>query len=263
MTDEVESTEYEGLFTVLYDLLHTHAREAGAYVALAREEEGALLELGCGTGRLVLPMAKAGLEAVWGLDLYEDMLDACRAKLARETPETASRVTLIQGDTRDFSLGRTFGLISAPCNFLDNLLGAEDLARTFRCVVKHLDDDGLFVIDSSAPDLKTMVATDGKEQVGEFTHPETGNRLVSRFTPRFDFVRQIETDEIEVEELEGDRVIRRARTTMTVTWHHPREVEGALVAAGLVVEGVYGSVDRKPLRGPGGDVVHFARRPRP
>ena len=262
MTDEIESTEYEGLFTVLYDLLHAGAPEAAAYEVLGREQGGPLLELGCGTGRLLVPLARAGLE-VWGLDLYGDMLAACRRKLERESAETRARVTLIERDARDFDLARTFPLITAPCNFLDNLLGAEDLARAFRCVRRHLTEDGLFVVDSSAPDLPTMVASHGKEQVGEFVHPETGYRLVSHFTPRFDFVRQIETDEIVIEELDAATVIRRARTTMTVTWHHPRELEGALVAAGLEVLGVYGSVDRKPLRPQGGDVVLLARHARP
>lgn len=263
MTTEIESTEYEGLFTVLYDLLHPGTPEAGAYGALAREQGGSLLELGSGTGRLVIPLARAGIEDVWGLDRYDDMLAACRAKLPREAPEVVARVTLVEGDARDFSLGRTFPLITAPCNFLDNLLGADDLARSFRCVARHLAEDGVFVIDSSAPDLPTMVSSHGIEQVGEFTHPETGHRLVSRFTPRFDFVRQIETDEIEIEELDGETVVRRARTTMTVTWHHPRELKGALVAAGLEVTGVYGSVDRAPLRESGGDVVLIARPSRP
>ena len=262
VTDEIESTEYEGLFTVLYDLLHTGAPEAAAYVALVRERGGPVLELGCGTGRLVLPLARAGCE-VWGLDLYHDMLEACRTKLAREAPDVRARVTLVEGDARAFDLRRIFPVVTAPCNFLDNLLEAADLARAFGCVARHLAADGVFVVDSSAPDLPSMVRAHGQVQVGEFTHPETGRRLVSRFTPRFDFVRQIETDEIEVEEADGDAVVRRARTTMTVTWHHPRELEGALVAAGLEVLGVYGSVDGKPLRERGGDVVLLARHPRP
>lgn len=262
MRDEIESTEYEGLFPVLYDLLHPSAPEADAYARLARERDGDLLELGCGTGRLVVPLARAGIE-VWGLDLYRDMLDACRAKLERESPSVRERVTLVEGDTRTFTLPRTFPLITAPCNFLDNLLGADDLLQTFRSAARHLADDGLFVVDSSAPDLPAMVAADGQEQVGEFTHPDTGRRLVSRFTPRFDFVRQIETDDITLEELEGDVVVRRARTTMTVTWHHPREIEAALGAAGLEAAGTYGSVDRQPMRARGGDMVHFARRARP
>lgn len=262
MLDEIESTEFEGLFTVLYDLLHAGAPEADAYIALARERGGPLLELGCGTGRLVVPIARASCE-VWGLDLHGDMLDVCRRKLEQEAPQVRARVTLVDGDARNFDLGRTFPMITAPCNFFDVLLGADDLARTLRCVARHLEADGLFVVDSSAPDLPEMVRAHGQEQSGEFTHPESGHRLVSHFTPRFDFVRQIETDEIVLEEIEGDGVLRRARTTMTVTWHHPRELEGALVAAGLEVLGVYGSVDQKPLRPSGGDVVLLARPARP
>jgi len=258
MRDEIEGTEYEGLFTVLYDRLHAAAPEAEAYARLARERGGVLLELGCGTGRLVVPLARTGIE-VWGLDRYGDMLDACRAKLEGEPPGVRDRVHLVEGDSRDFALARTFPLITAPCNFLDNLLEADDLRQTLRCVARHLAPGGLFVIDSSAPDLPAMVAADGREQVGAFTHPGTGRRLVSRFTPRFDFVRQVETDEITVEECEGPAVVRRARTTMTVTWHHPREIEGALVAAGFDVAGPYGTADRKPMRDAGGDMVHFAR----
>ena len=69
MREEIHDTEYEGAFTELYDLLHPTATEAAAYERLAKERGGCLLELGSGTGRLVLPLARAGVE-VWGLDLY-------------------------------------------------------------------------------------------------------------------------------------------------------------------------------------------------
>lgn len=259
MRDEVAGTEYEGFFSDFYDVLHTDAPEVEAYARLAREQAGPMLELGCGTGRLVIPLARAGHD-VWGLDLYADMLAVLRRRLGAEPTALRERVTVVEGDTRDFTLARSFALVTAPCNFLDNLLTAEDLVRTFACVARHLDDDGLFVIDSSAPDLPTMVAAHGKEQVSEYVHPATGRRIVGRFTPRFDFVRQVEMDEIYLVEYEGDAVCRRARTTMTMTWHHPREVELALEAAGLRLSGTYGSLDRAPLTDASRDVVLFARR---
>lgn len=117
------------------------------------------------------------------------------------------------------------------------------------------------MIDGSAPDVPAMVDLHGREQVGEFERPG-GRRWVSRFVPRFDFVRQVEEDDILLEEWDGPRLVARSRTRMRVTWHHPREIHHALARAGLAVRGVYGSLDgARPLGLPPGDLVVHAGHP--
>lgn len=83
------------------------------YVEAARESGGPVLELGCGTGRVLIPTARAGIETV-GFDLSAGMLEACQRRLRAEPPELRDRVSLHRGDMRNFDLGRTFRLVTIP-----------------------------------------------------------------------------------------------------------------------------------------------------
>jgi SAM-dependent methyltransferase len=90
-----------------YDHIVPYATRADVrfYVEAARECGGPVLELGCGTGRILVPTARAGVE-IAGLDASEGMLDACRRRLRAEPPEVQGRVSLHRGDLRDFDLAR-------------------------------------------------------------------------------------------------------------------------------------------------------------
>jgi ubiquinone/menaquinone biosynthesis C-methylase UbiE len=89
-----EADYYDSCFSGLEGDLQFYVEEA--------EKAGApVLELGCGTGRILLPIAKAGLNIV-GLDRAPTMLALLRQKLAKLNPDVQGRVSLIEGDMRDF-----------------------------------------------------------------------------------------------------------------------------------------------------------------
>jgi ubiquinone/menaquinone biosynthesis C-methylase UbiE len=87
--------------------------DVGFYVAAARESGGPVLELGCGTGRILLPTARAGIE-IAGLDSSNYMLEECLRRLRAEPAQVRARASLHRGDMRDFDLGRTFRLATIP-----------------------------------------------------------------------------------------------------------------------------------------------------
>ncbi len=99
----------------IYDLVGRHQDRADIdfYVEAAREAQGAVLELGCGTGRVLLPIARAASE-IFGLDISSYMLRRCRERLARESAEVQARVHLVQADMRSFELSRRFRLATTP-----------------------------------------------------------------------------------------------------------------------------------------------------
>lgn len=80
------------------------------YLELAKVAPGPALELGCGTGRLVIPLAREGID-ITGLDLSAPMLAHANRALAREPLETRTRAAFVEGDMTRFHLGREFGLI--------------------------------------------------------------------------------------------------------------------------------------------------------
>src|SRR5574337_880664 len=139
---------FELLVSEYYDHLPMVAGRAdlGFYLELARSHGGPILELGCGTGRVLLPLARAG-HCVAGLDLSEGMLSKCRAKLDAEPPAVRERVRLVQGSMTDFEVAETFCLIFIPFRPFQHLLAVDEQMACLRCAHRHLEPGGKLVVD--------------------------------------------------------------------------------------------------------------------
>jgi len=101
-------------------------QDVNFFVEMAQRSGGPVLELGCGTGRVLIPIAKSGIEIV-RLDGSPRMLAVCREKLLRESEDVRAKVTdLVKGDMRSFELGRKFSLVTIPFRPFQHLLTVED-----------------------------------------------------------------------------------------------------------------------------------------
>src|ERR1700736_741456 len=98
-----------------YDFVPPYANRADRqfYVDYARNAGGPVLELGCGTGRLLIPIARSGV-SITGLDLSRAMLDRCREQLGQEPSAVQASASTHYGDMTQFSLGRKFALATVP-----------------------------------------------------------------------------------------------------------------------------------------------------
>ena len=135
----------------VYDAVYADVDDASLWSALAAVADGPVLELGCGTGRVLLPLARDGYE-ITGLDLSPEMLAFCREKLEGESAETRDRVSLLAADMASFDLGRDFGAIFCAFNSFHHLRTVEQqLACLERCRA-HLAPGGLLVLDLFNPD---------------------------------------------------------------------------------------------------------------
>ncbi|MGE5176537.1 MAG: class I SAM-dependent methyltransferase, partial [Hyphomicrobiales bacterium] len=130
------------------------------YRRKARESGGPVLELGAGTGRVTLAIAEAGVP-IHALDASEAMLGALRSKLATRTPEVRSRVTVMAGDMRTFSVPERFPLIIIPFRtFLHNVTETDRAACLGR-VREHLRPGGLLAFNVFHPSLEYMARNAG------------------------------------------------------------------------------------------------------
>src|ERR1700682_3844608 len=108
----LKDAEYAGESAVYYDHVAPGVDgDVAFYVAEARSDGSPILELGCGTGRIVIPMAEAGLEVV-GLDASHDMLGVARNKHVALPSHVQGRVQLVDGDMRYFTTDRRFALVT-------------------------------------------------------------------------------------------------------------------------------------------------------
>ncbi len=105
--------------------------DAGFYLDLARRSGGPVLEIACGTGRILLSVARAGI-AIEGVDNSAAMLGVLRGHLATEPAEVRGRVTLHAGDMRDFRLGRKFPVVTIPFRPMQHMYTHEDQAAALR-----------------------------------------------------------------------------------------------------------------------------------
>ena len=135
----------------LYDALLPVGAHLPFYLDLARQNPGGVLELACGTGQLAVPIAAVGL-TTFGLDQSVAMLTGARKRAAA----AGVSLELVEGDMRDFDLGRRFDFIFVARNSLLHLSSADDLVATFSAVTRHLTPAGVFAFDVFNPDVKIL-----------------------------------------------------------------------------------------------------------
>jgi len=226
---------------MLYHAHHANETEdLPFWLELAARQGNPLLELGCGTGRVFLPLAKAGYQ-VYGLDRDPAMLAVLR--LSAPT-ELRYGLRLLQSDMTAFHLGIRFALILLPCNTFSTLAQPARLAALER-VATHLRPGGLFVASLPNPALlKRLPATSEAELEDILSHPLDGEPVqVSSAWVRHEdlFILTWHYDHL----LPDGRVERLS----TRIQHHLAPVDAYLAElrlAGLGVTGVYGNFDWSP-----------------
>jgi SAM-dependent methyltransferase len=157
----------------LYDrLFHGGEQAVDFYRARADRHGGSVLELGCGTGHKLIPIASDGHPCV-GLELSPHML----AEAQRKADVRGVQVEWVQGDMRAFDLGRTFDLVLIAANSLLHLHEAEDLVDCFRSVRRHLAPGGRLVLDVFNPSVHVLARADGvrrRRDALSFVDPDRG-----------------------------------------------------------------------------------------
>ena len=238
-------------FGVLYDAVPAYVArpDVAFYVARAREASGAILDLGCGTGRILLPIARAGA-AVTGIEPSAAMLAHCRAKVAAEPAEVRERVTLHRHDARDFDLGMTFALIVAPFRVLQHLVTMEDQLRCVRSVTRHLAPGGRFIFDVFNPQfhLLTSARTEETEETPELPLPD-GRTLRRAFrVARVRWIEQVSEVELiyYVTDRPGEPPQRHVQQ-FDMRWYLHAELVHLLARAGLRATTVLGNFDGSAL----------------
>jgi SAM-dependent methyltransferase len=237
------------LDAALYD--HEYKRrkqDLTFYRALANDVAPAdasdLLELGCGSGRLLLPLARDG-HRVTGVDLSAAMLARLRERLDRAPEEVRARVTLHRADFRKLALRRRFPLILCPFNAFMHLYTREDVEQFLAAIRRHLRKDGLFVFDVMNPDLRWLSRDADKRWARtKFRHPTTGERMIYTTNLVWDGPLQIAFMRIYYAKEKGRR---EEVVQLTHRYFFPRELEALLHYNGFRIERHEGDFEGQPL----------------
>lgn len=234
----------------LYDhVVPYHLRpDISFYVDAAKQAGSPVLEIGCGTGRVLLPTAREGVDIV-GLDLSPHMLAICRNQLEQEPAAVKSKVRLVQGDMRDFYLGQTFRLATIPFRPFQHLTTVADQRSCLESIRRHLVPRGVLILDIFNPSLDALVYRPiGQEldEEPEFSMPD-GRRVVRRHKivaqDRFNQVNQFELIYY-ITHPDGREELLTHSFAMRYLFRF--EAEHLLVRTGFEVEQVYAGFDKSP-----------------
>lgn len=229
----------------LYDIL-VDGCEYGLdfYVALARNAMGPVLDIGCGTGRIMLPCLQAGVD-IDGLDLFEPML----ARLRQSAAKLGLLPRLYRGDMSDFRTPRRYALVMIPFNAFTHNVTQESQIRCLACCREHLLPGGMLVFDGAFPGLHWIAGKQNERVLeGEKIDPRTGRTLRIFDTRSFDRVRQLQHSITEVESVGPEGTVELVqRSEYDTRWVYKEEMQLLLRHLGYDRWEISGDFDGRPL----------------
>lgn len=249
---------------VWYDAEYVHIRsDIPYYEQVARETDGSILELACGTGRLTFPMVGAGAKAL-GVDLAPSMIQRALEKRAALPPEGQSRIAFRVGDMRTIRLNKKFDAVVLGFNTLMHMTEDDDLLAALNTAHAHLEDDGRFHFDLHTP-FPSLPDRDpnGRYDPQQMIDPRTGDRYIVSENHAYDARRQINVMSFYYRRAneQGEPVGPETRAELALRVLFPRELDYFLRVAGFEVVGDYDDFERTaPFSGRGGRRVVISKK---
>ena len=222
------------------------------YRRKAQQVEGPVLELGAGTGRIAIALARDGAR-VYALDVHPGMLAALGRKLETEPAAVRERVTTMEADMRTFRVEERFGLVIAPFRALLHNLTEEDHLATFVRVREHLTPGGRFAFNVFHPSLEYMAQHAGAltgvwRAVGTFPTKE-GGMIVRSESNKYDTVARRVHALLRFEDFGADGVLKRTfLQRLELSYLYPQDIRHLLERAGFHSVEIAGGFDGRALQ---------------
>ena len=237
----------------LYDLENHEFDPDGSFLMeYAKEAKGPVLELGCGTGRITIPLAQSGID-ITGLDIMPAMIERGKQK-AGNLP-----IQWILGDVRTYRIERKFHLIFETGSVFQHLLTLEDQEAFFGRAGEHLDINGSLIVSIRFPhpDLLMEVLTE-KEWYSYKNHD--GTKISVSGIETYDPVRQVkvETAYRRWSDSNGTPVVKEAPLSLRTTY--PQEMLALIHYNGFKVDQLFGDFDRSPLTAHSRSMIFVCRK---
>jgi SAM-dependent methyltransferase len=222
------------------------------------DNPGPALDIGCGTGRLLVRYLTYGLD-VDGLELSADMLAICRRKAAAK----GFQPTLFQQNMITMSLSKKYRTIVVPCGSFMLVLDHEEAKQTMRRFYEHLEPGGMLALS-----MFTMFGPDKDIKIGEWEHRwtidlEDGRTLeVDFITDTVDQVEQIYRGQRHYKLFRAGKMIREQILEDTFRWYSANEIRLLLELTGFVQIEIRGNETDEPFSAAHWAMMVVTRKPK-
>ncbi len=249
-------------FARWYDLDQgSHDQDIPFYLSLAQRTGSPILELGCGTGRLVIALAQAGYR-VTGVDNLPEMLALAQGKVQAAGPTVSDQVQLVLQDLRQLALSERFSLAILAVNTLMHVAEARQQAEVLGRIFQHLRPGGMLSLDLFPPHPALLAPAEGELCLDKtLLDPETGRQALKFVARQVDYAQQTITFVVMYDEVGPQGQVTRTAASFPLRYLHRPEAEQLLRAAGFALEGVYGSYDLDAFQDGDERLLLLARRP--
>jgi SAM-dependent methyltransferase len=223
--------------------------DAPFYVDLAKRSGGPVLEIGCGTGRVLLAIAREGI-AIEGVDNSAAMLGVLNRHLAAEPANVRDRVKLHEGDMRDLDLGRNFPLVIIPFRPLQHMYTHEDQLAALRTAAAHLSDGGRLAFDVFYPKFEVIPGGIGEEILELEWHLDGDpSKTVRRYFRKesYDKIAQTFNATFLFRLYYGESLVSEETEPLKMSYYTYPQMLGLFAMAGLEIMEQHGSFKKTPL----------------
>jgi SAM-dependent methyltransferase len=235
--------------------------DAPFYVDLARRSGGPVLEIGCGTGRVLLGIAREGI-GIEGVDNSRPMLRVLRKHLKEVPPEVRGKVKLQEGDMRNFRLGRKFPLVIVPFRPLQHMYTLKDQLAALKTAAAHLSDGGQLAFDVFFPKFELIPAGIGEEILELEWHLDLNPaKTVRRYFRKesYDKVAQTFSATFLFRTYYDEKLVSEETEPLKMAYYTYPQMKGLLAMAGLEIVEEYGSFKRAPLNNDATDMIFVVK----
>jgi len=218
-----------------YDNVFKERSDIKMYKKLALEFGSEILEIGIGTGRVGIELAKEG-HSVTGIDFSEEMMKVGKAKAELAGVE----VTFYNADMRDFNLQKQFDMIIIPINTITHLLTFEDIKKFFHSVRTHLKSEGRFIIDYFNPNFAFLPNVFSQPFVFNQFHNPNSNALIEVIAEN-KYHCDTQITEFRLSYRQNGSEIKQGSLEMRI--FYPQELKNYLMLCGFAIEAHYGDYE--------------------
>lgn len=208
-----------------------------------------ILEIGCGTGRVAIPLAEVGF-CVTGLDLSDSMLNIFKEKLVNVTEQVRNRVKLINGNMSNFSFDKKYDLIIAPFRAFQALTEVNDINNCLKCINEHLKSNGLFIVNVFRPYKVLDESWCYPETVQwETVDQNIGIKITKKhWGSKIDVVKQVIYPNFAYEISDESGSFERIEEKMSSKYYYYQQIKDYLESNGLAVVEEYGWYDKSDIK---------------